>query len=207
MSQSNKEIPISLQNIEKWQMSRRHFVKGLLIAGVVTQIPFLSACLNEDKKEQRLPFGILNSNQRTCLKEVQSILFPSDGNGPSASDINALDYLQWVISDSRMDPSEVKYLINGVAWLEESSEENFSQSFLNLSQSNKEKLVAKISKESWGESWLSVILTLIFEALLSDPQYQGNTNSVGWKWLNHNPGNPRPTKDLLYDKVFETINS
>ena len=207
MAETNKKVPVSIQNIEKWQMSRRHFVKGLLIAGTITQIPFLSACLNKDKEEERLALGVLNNKQKDILKEIQAILFPNDGNGPSASDVRALDYLQWVISDSRMDPSEVEYLINGIAWVEESSKENLSQSFLKLSQSNKEKLVAKVSRESWGESWLSVVLTLIFEALLSDPQYGGNTDSIGWKWLNHYPGNPRPTKDLLYDKVFETINS
>lgn len=199
-----KKIPTTLQNIEQWQMSRRHFVKGLLIAGTITQIPFLSACLNEDSKSEVLPFGELNSTQKDILKEVQNILFPNEGNGPSAKDVNALNYLQWVISDSRMDPSEVEYLLNGIKWIEETSNEIYSSSFLQLSKKEKENLIAKTSKESWGESWLSVVLTLIFEALLSDPQYGGNTNSIGWKWLHHNPGNPRPTEELLYDNIFET---
>ena len=185
-------------------MSRRHFVKGLFIAGVITQIPFLSACLNEEDKEE-LPFDQLNDKQKDILKEVQNILFPNDGNGPSAEDVNVLNYLQWVISDSRMDPSEVEYLLNGIAWLEESSEETYSNPFLELSQNDKESLIAKVSKENWGESWLSVILTLIFEALLSDPKYGGNTDSMGWKWLSHNPGNPRPNQELLYDNIFEHI--
>jgi len=201
---NSKNIPATLQNIEQWQMSRRHFVKGLLIAGAITQIPFLSACLNESK-EAVLPFGQLNSTQKDILKEVQNILFPNDGNGPSAKDVNALEYLQWVISDSRMDPSEVEYLLNGIKWIEEISDEIYSNSFLELSQNEKENLIAKVSKQNWGESWLSVVLTLIFEALLSDPQYGGNINSTGWEWLNHNPGNPRPTEELLYDNIFEAI--
>ncbi len=204
MKQS-KKIPASIQNIDKWQLSRRHFIKGLLITGALTQIPFLSACLNEEEKQEQLPFGQLNSKQKNILIAVQEILFPKDGNGPSAAEINALTYLQWVISDPRMDPGEVEYIFNGMTWLEESATETFSDNFLDLSQEEQEKLLAKISRENWGESWLSVLLTLIFEALLSDPLYGGNTNSMGWKWLNHIPGNPRASKALLYDKIFETI--
>ena len=200
-----KIIPTSLQNIEQWQMSRRHFVKGLFIAGVITQIPFLSACLNENEREENAAFGQLNSQQKDILKEIQDILFPNDGNGPSSEDINALNYLQWVISDERMDPDEVEYLLNGIKWIEETSDEIYSIPFLKLSKNEKENLIEKVSKENWGESWLSVVLTLIFEALLSDPQYGGNTNSTGWEWLHHNPGNPRPTEELLYDNIFKTI--
>lgn len=203
-----KSIPATLENIEQWHLSRRQFVKGLLIAGALTQIPLLSACTNSENhknKNKKLPFGTLNQNQQSTLKEIQDILFPNDGNGPSASDINALSYLQWVILDPRMDPSEVEYIINGIQWIEETANENYSKPFLDLSQPQKEQLIEDISIENWGESWLSVILTLIFEALLSDPQYGGNPDSIGWKWLEHYPGYPRPSKDLLYDTIFEQI--
>ena len=206
---NNRIAPASLNNIEQWQLSRKNFVKGILLAGVITQIPFLSAC-----KDEKINTNIasnndvnnLNKTQLSILKDIQLILFPKDGNGPSASDINADKYLQWVISDTRMDPSEVEYIVNGLTWVNETSVEEYKQVFIELSISEKEELVAKISKLSWGESWLSVILTLIFEALLCDPQYIGNPESVGWKWLNHYAGNPRPTQKLLYDEVFDTIN-
>jgi len=201
----HKKIPATLKNIEQWQMSRRHFLKGLLITGTITQIPFLSACLNKNDKNEVLAFGQLNTKQRELMALVQEILFPKDGNGPSASEVNALDYLQWVISDPRMDPGEVEYIFNGIDWLNETAKEIFSELFLNLSQKKKEKIIANIANENWGEKWLSVLLTLIFEALLSDPQYGGNTDSVAWKWLEHYPGYPRPTEHLLYDKIFDEI--
>ena len=49
-----------------------------------------------------------------------------------------------------------------------------------------------------GENWLSTLLLYIFEALLTDPVYGGNPNGIGWKWLGHNPGLPRPTADKRY---------
>ncbi len=204
-SYKQKEAPATIENIERWQMSRRQFVKSMLVASVISQIPILSACANEPKETNGLAFGQLNKHQKAIMKEVQIILFPDDGNGPSATDINASKYLQWVISDTSMDPEEVEYILNGISWIEETVEEDYSQKFLELSIEEKETLIVNVSKTNWGKSWLSVILTLIFEALLSDPQYGGNTDTAGWKWLNHYPGYPRPTEDLLYDKIFNTI--
>jgi len=42
------------------------------------------------------------------------------------------------------------------------------------------------------------VLGYIFEALLVDPVYGGNPNGIGWKWLEHQPGLPRPTADKRY---------
>jgi len=50
------------------------------------------------------------------------------------------------------------------------------------------------------------MLTLIFEALLLDPIYGVNTNNIGWNWLNHDPGVPRPNKENMYPTIYTTIN-
>jgi len=202
------EIPASIENIENWQMSRQNFVKGLILLGAISQVPFLSSC--KDSKNEPIKdfkFGDkLSENQLQTIKEVQNILFPNDGNGPSADVLNAHLYLEWVISDKRMDPSEAEYIVNGINWTNETAQEEFSADFINLSSREKEQLIKIISEEKWGESWLSVILTLIFEALHCDPLYGSNTDKMGWKWLNHNTGYPRPTKELLYDNIFATVN-
>ena len=46
-----------------------------------------------------------------------------------------------------------------------------------------------------------IILTYLLQALLTDPVYGGNPNGVGWKWLHHQPGFPRPPKDETYFKL------
>ena len=199
----NREIPALIKNIEQWQLSRRNFVKSLLSVAAISQLPLLSSCINP--KNNNTAFGQLNEFQKNILKEVQIILFPDDGNGPSAVDINALNYLQWVITDTEMDPIDVEYIIDGISWVEETAQEKYAISFLKLSSNKRNSLITRISMENWGENWLSVILTFIFEALISDPQYGGNPNSIGWKWLQHNPGYPRPSTDLLYKQILETI--
>ena len=104
-----------------------------------------------------------------------------------------------------MDPEEIEYIIDGIGWVDETAEENFSKRYTQLSQREKEELIADISNESWGSSWLSVILTFIFEALLSDPQYGGNPDKIGWDWLKYYPGYPRPTEPLLYPEILTTV--
>lgn len=205
----SRKIPASIENIDAWQMSRRHFVKGLFVAGALVQIPFLSSCLNEEpvieNLEEDLPFGILSSKQKGLIKAVQNILFPDDGNGPSAADVNALDYLQWVISDSTMDPDEVEFIVDGTSWFEEACKKETSESFLELNQKEQDAFLALATEDNNLERWLSVLLTLIFEALFCDPKYGGNPSEQTWEWLNHNPGLPRPTDDLIYNKIVETI--
>ena len=203
----NRLIPASIKHIGQWQLSRRHFVKSMLAAAAISQLPLLSSCVNDTEDMENLNNKPLSKAQKDILKEVQLILFPDDGHGPSANDVHALAYVEWVILDKRMDPDEVAYIINGIGWVEETAQEEYALSFIQLSSDKRNALIEYISKENWGESWLSVILTFIFEALLSDPQYGGNPNSIGWKWLEHFPGYPRPTPTLLYDTIFKTISS
>ena len=139
-----------------------------------------------------MQLGLINSNEREILASVQGILFPPDGNGPGSAEVNALAYLLWVLADPEKDPEEVQYIVNGIGWVDETAEEQKGKKYLDLTQQEREELVAMISRESWGESWLSVVLSFIFEALLCDPQYGGNPDATGWEWLEHNPGQPRP---------------
>lgn len=201
--QSKRELPVLAKTINEWRLSRNNFIKTVMAGSVLAQFPFTKLYASNNTTDKIN----LTENQLKVVESVQEILFPSDGNGPGAKEINSLNYLQWVLSDEEMDQDEVEYILNGIGWVTETSDEVFSKPFLQLSQIEKEQLIKKISLESWGESWLSVILTFIFEALLCDPQYGGNPDSIGWNWLSHNPGQPRPVKDLLYPKIFKTVHN
>lgn len=198
--EKSKHIPEKFKNPDVWQLSRKKFIRSIIVAGFLSNLPSIKIAGKTISETDKL-----SANQLSIITSVQDILFPSDSNGPGSYDIMADKYLLWVLSDERMDPEEIEYIINGADWVDETAEENFSKPYLKLSQSEKETLIALISQEGWGSSWLSVILTFIFEALLSDPQYGGNPEKIGWDWLNHNPGNPRPTDTLLYPKILTTV--
>jgi len=196
-----KIVPKSLNNRKDWLLSRNKFIKTVVAGSLFSQLPLKSF----SGKTEGYRSKIFTKEQAEIVESVQQILFPSDKNGPGATEINSLNYLGWVLSDKEMDQEEVNYILNGIGWVDETSEELFSKKYTGLSQTEKEQLIKKISIEGWGESWLSVILTFIFEALLCDPQYGGNPDSIGWNWLKHMPGQPRPTKELLYPEILKTI--
>lgn len=181
-----------------WHLSRRKFMGSLLTGAMVTALPTIA---NSSLSNQK----VLSDKQLAIVSSVQQIMFPSDNNGPGAYDILADKYLLWVLSDERMDPEEKEYILYGIGWVEETANEEYSSSYSSLSEEQKKDLISLISKENWGNSWLSVILSFIFEALLCDPQYGGNPDGIGWQWLDHNAGFPRPTKQLLYPEIINTI--
>ena len=200
---SNKErfVPKSMQNIKAWQLTRKQFIASMVSASIVSQLPFKKSFASVVQENE----GFLSVGQKEIVQSVQEILFPADENGPGASEINAYEYLVWVMTDPLKDPAEVKYFKNGIGWIEESANEIFSKKYIELNEEEKQELISTVSKENWGESWLSVLLTFIFEALLSDPLYGGNPESIGWQWLDYKNGLPRPTPELLYPEIFKTI--
>jgi len=182
-------------------MTRSEFIKTCFIAGVAVHIPFLYKC---SKPKRRTSYK-LSDREIKIVRSIQNILFPEDGNGPSASLVNADEHFQKVLLDKRYDPERRDYLLAGIEWVEETAGEMFDKTFLFLVHKEQEQLIAVISQEGWGKDWLSRMLTIIFEALLLDPIYQVNNGAIGWKWLSHQPGFPRPTSDLKYAAVFDTV--
>lgn len=187
-----------------WFAQRRHFIKTMIIGTAATQIPWWVSCSsNPSIKENH----ILDTPQKKILMIVQEFLFPQDGNGPGSKDINALGYLEWIMNDPRTDQEDIDYIKSGINWVEETAVEEREDSFLLLDLIEQEALLEEISRTAWGESWMSILLNYIFEALLSDPIYGSNMNGDSWKWLEHNPGYPRPTQETKYGDFLKYVNS
>jgi gluconate 2-dehydrogenase gamma chain len=193
-------------NVENWKLNRRKFVKALSVTTILSQIAMVSSCV-ETKPKVYKANTYLTALEAEIIQKIQNVLFPDDGNGPSVIDINAYAHFLWVLSDKRKDPESIEYIINGLGWTEDASQENYGRTFSDLTHLEVEELVAFMADRNWGASWLSIIITLIFEALSMDPIYGVNTNEVGWKWLEHHHGTPRPNKGNSYTNIFNTINA
>jgi gluconate 2-dehydrogenase gamma chain len=194
---STGTIRLSSASIER--INRRKFLGLTTLFAIGASLP-LNSCLPDERPEvaaTRDP-NILSELEWKILIAVQEVLFPHEENAPGAVDINAAGYFQWVLADPEMDPSEINFKKKGLSRLNEASLEVFSSEFAALNEGEKELCLQNITKESWGRSWISTMLLHIFEALLSDPIYGGNTNEAGWKWLNYIPGIPRPEKGKIY---------
>ena len=200
-------MKITQTNIAKnqWDLSRRNFIKLALISGVLGQIPFANACIREnDKGEKHIVIdGIDYPIELKLIRDVQDILFPTDDLGPGALQLKSDIYLIWVLNDQRLDPWDNEYIIKGFQKLENAAKNEFKTRFTKLNKKQQEELIARISLMDWGQSWLSKILTLIFESMFANPNYGSNPEGIGWKWLNHHAGFPQPEKDQIYPNILE----
>ena len=118
----------------------------------------------------------------------------SDTDGYVTSELNVVGYFKAVLSDERIDIESRHYLINGARWLDESADETYDKDFLSLNTEQKEKLLKDVSMLRWGDNWLYKMMSYYFEAVFADPIYGSNINGVGWKWLEFQPGFPRPNE-------------
>jgi len=176
-------------------MSRRDFLKlsssVSLLSGVLATKPIFAKPKSAE--------SIFTKHQNKTMISVQQILFPDDGDGPSSIDLQALKYLHWALKDpDNIADGDPAYLIKGLVSVDVFTEDLLGKKFIELSTEKQNEILVKIEKSSFGENWLSLILYYLIEALLLDPVYGGNPNGIGWKWLEHQPGFPRPNLNQTY---------
>jgi len=197
-------------------LSRRRFMQRAIAttaaagAGLHAVNAFTGTTLVETGKagrqdEIRSAAGGWSAHALQTLAAVQDHLFPrgdgvSDIDAPGADDINALAYLQSALEDPSL-AEDRQFIHNGVGWLDDLSATTYEKNFLQLDRDGREALLRDIAKSSAGDNWLSTLLLYIFEALLTDPVYGGNPGGIGWAWLEHTPGFPRPPADKTWRKL------
>lgn len=119
------------------------------------------------------------------------------GDAPSLAQINAVGYLHGVMHDAYIDTAEKRFIISGATWLNDESQEQYQKAFMALLPKERQALLKKVALTRWGDNWLYTLMGYLFEAMLSDPLYGANRKRSGWRWLEHEPGYPRPQKVLL----------
>jgi len=181
-------------------MDRRAFMTLLSVAAAACPLPLLAA-----KHEQTN--DLHNAEQPVepwlTLSATQQHLFPAEMDSPGASDINALAYLRNMLQAPDVDVEEKKFIQQGATWLNDIARKQKSRPFVQLDETEREQVLRAIEQSRAGERWLSLILTYLLEALLSDPVYGGNPDGIGWRWLQHQPGYPTPPEDKMYYKLAQ----
>lgn len=193
--------------VNKTLLSRREFMSILAAAAAVYPLSSLAERRTkiispENYKEPWL-----------TLSEVQQHLFPAETHSPSsqlsigAKDIHALEYLRGMMDAPDFEEDDRKLIKNGVSWLNDLAKQQYSKIFVQLDTDSKEKILRRIESSRAGTRWLSVLLTYLLEALLTDPVYGGNPNGIGWLWLQHQPGFPTPPENKKYFKLSKIRSS
>lgn len=184
-----------------WQanpVSRRQFVQrmGILSAGMFLPVTLKAATATQ---KQLAPAPA----PWPTIAAVQEQLFPKEPDSPGASDINAASYLKNLIDEPQFDRHEQNFILNGPTWLNDLANNQHGKPFPQLSSAQQQQLLQEIAQSTAGENWLSLLLSYIFEALLSSPIYGGNPDGIGWRWLEHNPGFPQPNATNTYQKLWQ----
>jgi gluconate 2-dehydrogenase gamma chain len=189
-------------------LTRRDFLKQssiiTLFAGLAVYKPTIakpakSAKVTKAAEDSLTQLESFTDTQKQTLQAVQWHLFPDDGDGPSAKDINALKYLQWALKDpENQADGDGEFIIKGLDSLQHQSKKSHGKYFLALNQQQQYQQLKQIEQTKLGENWLSLLIYYLIEALLLDPVYGGNPNGIGWKWLGHPAGYPRPTQGHTY---------
>lgn len=139
------------------------------------------------------------AKQHQLLDAVQMQLFPDDGDGPSARDLNAITYLEWAMTDpENINDDDPRFIAKGLGWLDDLSTQTHGEHFIKLTDSKQDAVLKQIANSDVGENWLSILMYYLSEALMLDPIYGGNPNGIGWQWLQHQAGFPAPITGKTY---------
>lgn len=179
---------------------------GLLGSLAITYPAAALAELRQEKAGQALVNRSTEWMQEPAwqtLAQVQEVLFPAAEDIPGAADIGASIYLHNAIENPNADGDDKDFIFRGVGWLDGLTQQHHKKTFLQLKPQQQEDIIQVIVKSRAGRNWVSMLLTYILEALLTDPVYGGNKNGVGWQWLEHQPGYPAPAADKTWDQLLQ----
>lgn len=192
-----------LDDVRSSTIDRRTFltyISAVLAITATLPLPVRSESQASNSKTANNNSLFVEEPWRT-LSVVHDHLFPTSSDAPGAKEINATAYLQGMLVEPDMDPDNREFIRNGVGWLNDIAHKRQQAAFIDLNEDQREDVLRQIEKTGAGERWISLILLYIFEALLSDPVYGGNPDQIGWRWLEHQPGFPRPPANQTYQKL------
>lgn len=178
-------------------LSRRSFLRATAGASIGLSLSSILGCIH--RVSQTHP--TIDGAQDKELSTVLSTLLPSETHSPGAKELNASAYFQFVLLDPSVDEAEKQLILDGLNLLSEHCLEKRQGQFSSLPLESHALVLAEIIESDWGESWCSLLIDYLFEALLSDPIYGGNTRGLGWNWLKHTPGAPRPQARNQYPQI------
>lgn len=133
------------------------------------------------------------------LAAMQEHLLPGGGERPSAASVNATAYLYMTMNHKSFDFEVRDFILLGTQWVDQEARSLYGLPFYRLEHDACEHICKILLNEyGRGEAWLSTVISYTLEALLGDPVYGCNTGGKGWKWLEHIPGEPRPSKRFVH---------
>ena len=135
---------------------------------------------------------VLNPHEARTAAAIFERFFPADENGPGATEIGALTYVDRALAGAYRDELETYRL--GLAALDRVARRRYGAPLAECDPEQQDALVAGLER---GElpgfrvppqrDFFEMLRNHVREGLFADPAYGGNRDKLGWKFLGH-PG-------------------
>lgn len=184
-------------------MNRRQFLinsSGAIVASHPLSSVFLGSSNNAHATLASSPQDskLFKRSQWLSLVAIQEHLFPAKNGAPGASQFNAKGWLYTAINQASNRDQLRDIYVKQIERCNTLSLKAHKKVFIKLDEKAKESVLRELEQNRQSQRWLAEILNYLIEALLTDPVYGSNTNGIGWKWLDHRPGFPRPDNNTRY---------
>jgi hypothetical protein len=183
---------------------RREVLGGIVGTLGLGFLATLAGCVNEARTARiaRAPRPApgprtLSGAEHTTLEAALDVMLPSGPGSPGARDVRAADYLDAALTDPDTDPSVVARVRDGARRLDEAARRDGARDFADAPADARERAMRAVAATDDGPAFVLAALMFGLEALLGDPVHGGNPGEIGWTWLGHAPGDPRPTRKAV----------
>lgn len=131
----------------------------------------------------------------SALEAAYDRILPSGPGSPGAREVNAVGYLDAVLTGPELDPVFTLDVVRaGVPRLAEAARRAGAASFAALAGDAQDAVLQGFEKDAAGKAWLRKMVYFGLEALLGDPVHGCQPGEVGWKWLGITVAAPRPSQ-------------
>src|SRR5215217_6878109 len=134
----------------------------------------------------------LNPTEARTAVALFERLFPADENGPGATEIRVLTYVDQALSGAYRDHAETYRL--GLAALEHAARDMHGTSFADCDPDGQDAMISglehgtlRVLRAPSPHHFFKLLLDHLQEGLFADPAYGGNRDKLGWRFLGH-PG-------------------
>ncbi|MDP9457306.1 MAG: gluconate 2-dehydrogenase subunit 3 family protein [Actinomycetota bacterium] len=134
----------------------------------------------------------LNPHQARTAAAIFERFFPADENGPGATEIGVLTYVDKALSGVYRDMAEAYRL--GLAAMDRAARERYGAPFADCDPGAQDALIALLEEGTLPDfrvppqqEFFGMLRDHVREGLFSDPAHGGNRDKLGWKVLGH-PG-------------------
>src|ERR687885_1185291 len=143
-------------------------------------------------QEQTSALIALNPYEGRTAAAIFERLFPADENGPGATEIGVLTYVDRALAGAYRDKVETYRL--GLATLDRVARTRYGQPFAGCAPVQQDALISELEAGTLPDfrvpsqrDFLQMLRLHLQEGLFADPAYGGNRDKQGWRFLGH-PG-------------------